>query len=87
MSDVMRVGLPFNTRRLTMYGTLEFLEGTTKEIVQQKPHSDMDKILKEVVQLTDNTFDSYIMNFENQGMYLIFFTILTIHSYFLIEIF
>ena len=47
----------------------------------------MDKILKEIVQLTDNTFDSYIMNFENQGMYLIFFTILTIHSYFLIEIF
>ena len=67
MSDVMMVGLLFNTRRLTMYGTLECLEGTTKEIVQQKPHTDMDKILKEVVQLTDNTFDSYIMNFENQG--------------------
>ena len=34
----------------------------------------MDKIiLKEVVQLTDNTFDSYIINFENQGRYLIFF--------------
>ena len=33
----------------------------------------MDKILKEVVQLTDNTFDSYIMNFENQGRYLKFF--------------
>ena len=33
----------------------------------------MDKILKEVVQLTDNTFDSYIMNFENQGRYFIFF--------------
>ena len=31
----------------------------------------MDKILKEVVQLTDNTFDAYIMNFENQGMYLV----------------
>ena len=74
MSDVMVVGLLFNTRRLTMYGTLECLEGTTKEIVQQKPHTDMDKnFLKEIVQLTDNTFDSYIMNFENQGRYLIFF--------------
>ena len=74
MSDVMMVGLLFNTRRLTMYGTLECLEGTTKEIVSQKPHTDMDKnFLKEVVQLTDNTFDSYIMNFENQGRYLIFF--------------
>ena len=71
MSDVMMVGLLFNTRRLTMYGTLECLEGTTKEIVQQKPHTEMDKnILKEIVQLTDYTFDSYIMNFENQGMYL-----------------